>query len=311
MQHLLPLYLILSIIPGIAALTILSALASRLKNRGLTYYLIAYSCFTVSILKNLVMFYLGINISNAISPGIFALISLGIPFSILMNATLPLAVNEVTRPPGKRWIDLTIILLAAGEAVVYCTPLLLRYSRETQTILLGPVFPFSGVIQIGLICYSIAMIIIRRKTIVNLTVRRYILTIIVIIAVFLPAIGFDQFYFMGVKSINTVPIAVILSPAFYIVLSLATLFFGIREMISSAKRDGQETSPAVILKNLADKFGLSDREVTIIPLMAEGLGNKQIALELNISSKTVGNHIYNIYRKCNINSRYELLALLK
>ena len=65
------------------------------------------------------------------------------------------------------------------------------------------------------------------------------------------------------------------------------------------------------IHNLAVSAGLSEREITIIPLISEGLGNKQIALELHISTKTVGNHIYNIYRKLGISSRYELLALLK
>ena len=310
MQHLLPLYLILCILPGIAALTVLSILVSRFKNRGLTYYLIAYSCFSIDMLVNFVMLYLGINISKELSSGIFALISFNIPFSVIMHTALPLAVNEVTRPPGKRWIDLSIILVASIELVVYWTPLIMSYSRETQTIFFGPLFPFRAVIQVLFIAYSIGMIIIRYKTIIDLTIRKYILTMAVIVAVFLPAIGYDQFYYSGVKSIDTVPIAVIISPFLYMILSLATLFFGIRVMLSFPGQGNQTTSQEIILQDLAERSGLSVREITIIPLIARGLGNKQIALELNISPKTVGNHIYNIYRKLDITSRYELLALL-
>jgi DNA-binding CsgD family transcriptional regulator len=320
MQHLLPLYLVLCVMPGIAALTVLSALASRLKNKGLTLYLVAYSSLTVSLLINFVMFYLGINISEKISSGIFALISLNIPFSLLMQTTLPLAANEVTQPPGKRWINMAFILTSVVEMAMYYTPLIMRYSRETQTIFFGPIYPFAALIQILLIGYSVSMVIIRRRTIANPSVRRYILATVIIIAVFLPAIAYDQFLFRGVKSINTLSIAVIFSPFFYAVHSLATLYFGIRFMMSSANQDnqivpplqaGNEASLDIILKNLAEKSALSEREMTIIPLIAEGLGNKQIAAELHISPKTVGNHIYNIYRKLDISSRYELLALLK
>ena len=143
---------------------------------------------------------------------------------------------------------------------------------------------------------------------------------VVIIAVFLPGIGYDQFYFSGMNSIDIVPVALIFSPLLYIVLSLATLFFGIRIMRPPAEQsgkttpqaaDGHKDSEEIMLQNLAKRSGLSVREITIIPLMARGLGNKQIALELHISPKTVGNHIYNIYRKLDISSRYELLALLK
>ena len=81
--------------------------------------------------------------------------------------------------------------------------------------------------------------------------------------------------------------------------------------IDPQSQAGEKTSLEIIIKNLGENSALSEREMTIIPLIAEGFGNKQIALELHISSKTVGNHIYNIYRKLNITSRYELLALLK
>lgn len=320
MQHLLPLYLIISILPGIAAITVLTILAVRFKNRGLIYYLISYSCFTVNTLVNLVMFYSGINISEEISYSIFALLSFNIPFSILMHITFPLSVNEVTKPPGKRWINLSIMIIAVILLILYWTPLVMQYSQETQTIIFGPLFPFVAIIQVFFISYSVGIIIIRRRAIINLTIRRYILTMVVIIAVFLPVIFYDQFLLSGVHSIDTVPVAVIFSPFLYFVLSLATLFFGIRVMISSAGQGNQKSilfsggnkvSQDAVLQNLAKQSGLSVREIEIIPYMARGLGNKQIAAELNISPKTVGNHIYNIYKKLNITSRYELLALLK
>ncbi|MCD6397372.1 MAG: hypothetical protein J7L71_07510 [Spirochaetaceae bacterium] len=318
--QLIPLYLIICILPGIAALTVLTILALRFKNRGLIYYLISYSCFTVNTLVNLVLFYFGINISEEMSYGIFALLSFNIPFSILLHITLPLAANEITKPPGKRWIDLSLLIIAVIELIVFWTPLMMHYSRETQTIIFGPLFPFVAVIQVFFISYSVVIIIIRRSAILNLTIRRYILIMVAVIVAFLPVIGYDQFYLSGVKSIDTVPVALIFSPFFYFVLSLVTLFFGIRVMISFANLGNQNKSQfmsnngesqGTILKNIAEQSGLSAREITIIPLMASGLGNKQIALELNISPKTVGNHIYNIYRKLNITSRFELLALLK
>jgi len=319
MQHLLLLYLILSILPGIAALTVLSALTTRLRNRALTYYLIAYGSFTVSILINLTMFYMGINISKEISYGLYILIGIGIPFSILMHTMLPLAVNEAAKPPGKRLIDGFIVLVGLVEAGLFFTPLLMQYSKETHSLIFGPIYPFSSIIEIISIIYSITMIIILRKNITDTAARKYILTLIIIIAVFLPAIGHDQFFFFGVQSISEVPIELILSPVFYMVLSVVTLIFGTRILKSTIKLERSVNSPDQETKQLsleskiqelAERAGLSDREISIIPLIGRGLGNKQIALELNISTKTVGNHIYNIFKKLKISSRYELLALL-
>ncbi len=320
MQHLLLLYLIICILPGIAALTVLSTIASRLRSRALTYYLISYSCFSVSILINLTMFYLGIHISKQISPQVYALIVLGLPFSIMMHTMLPLAVNEATRIPGKHFLDSFFVVLAIVELCFFCTPLLMEYSRDTNTILFGPLFPLSSMIEMVNISYSIAIVIILRKNIANAVARKYILTLILTLVVFLPAIGYDQFLLFRVKTITNVPIEVILSPLFYMTLSLVTLIFGGHILKTTVPMEnptdalGSDINVQSIeskIHDLAERAGLSEREITIIPLISNGLGNKQIAQELHISSKTVGNHIYNIYRKLNISSRYELLALLK
>lgn len=47
---------------------------------------------------------------------------------------------------------------------------------------------------------------------------------------------------------------------------------------------------------------LSRREMEIVQLLCEGLSSKEIARRLHISAKTVENHRYNIYRKCDVES---------
>ena len=47
---------------------------------------------------------------------------------------------------------------------------------------------------------------------------------------------------------------------------------------------------------------LSRREIEIVQLLCEGLSSKEIARRLHISAKTVENHRYNIYRKCEVDS---------
>ena len=48
---------------------------------------------------------------------------------------------------------------------------------------------------------------------------------------------------------------------------------------------------------------LTERETEIIAAIARGRGNKQIARALNISEKTVRNHISNIYKKLHVYDR--------
>lgn len=57
------------------------------------------------------------------------------------------------------------------------------------------------------------------------------------------------------------------------------------------------------------KKNITPREQEIIQLILNGKSNGEIEEILFISSHTVKNHIYNIYRKLNVKSRYELINL--
>lgn len=53
---------------------------------------------------------------------------------------------------------------------------------------------------------------------------------------------------------------------------------------------------------------LSSREQEVLCLMAEGLGNKDIAQKLYISEKTVKNHVSSILRKLNVSDRTQAVV---
>ncbi len=57
-------------------------------------------------------------------------------------------------------------------------------------------------------------------------------------------------------------------------------------------------------------YGLTEREQDVALLLIQGLPYKEIAAQLYISMPTVKTHVSNIYRKCKVSSRLELMALL-
>jgi len=67
----------------------------------------------------------------------------------------------------------------------------------------------------------------------------------------------------------------------------------------------------VNLKKARSQFGLSDREIEVVALVAQGLANKEIASRLFLSEHTIKDHIKNVKRKMGAASRSEIIHILK
>jgi len=81
------------------------------------------------------------------------------------------------------------------------------------------------------------------------------------------------------------------------------------------KRSGWSAPPeaadAAAAETILAGFGVSKREAEIVRLLAAGKSYREIEAELFISIKTVKTHVYNIYRKTGVKSRWQLMALLR
>jgi DNA-binding NarL/FixJ family response regulator len=65
------------------------------------------------------------------------------------------------------------------------------------------------------------------------------------------------------------------------------------------------------LKKAKTQYGLSDREIEVVALIAQGLPNKEIGARLFLSEHTIKDHIKNIMKKMSASSRSEIIYLLK
>ncbi|HKV88707.1 MAG TPA: response regulator transcription factor [Candidatus Dormibacteraeota bacterium] len=92
------------------------------------------------------------------------------------------------------------------------------------------------------------------------------------------------------------------SSAGAIVSSIVAVMSGERVMASAvANRVLEMLTGATTPKEFYD--GLTNREIEILKLLANGMANKQIAYRLKISEKTVRNHVSNTYEKLGIYDR--------
>jgi DNA-binding CsgD family transcriptional regulator len=65
------------------------------------------------------------------------------------------------------------------------------------------------------------------------------------------------------------------------------------------------------LKKAKTRYRLSDREIEVVALVAQGLANKEIGSRLFLSEHTVKDHLKNIMSKMGAKSRSEIIYILK
>lgn len=65
--------------------------------------------------------------------------------------------------------------------------------------------------------------------------------------------------------------------------------------------------PSLRVLNTTGVSLLTPREEQVVALVAEGLGNRQIAVELNLSEHTVKKYLFRIFEKLGISTRVELV----
>jgi DNA-binding NarL/FixJ family response regulator len=72
------------------------------------------------------------------------------------------------------------------------------------------------------------------------------------------------------------------------------------EAVNAVLAAAGHRTPEIRRQHVAD---LTEREIEVLRLVARGHSNKDIARQLTVSQKTVGNHLQNIYGKIGVSTR--------
>ena len=81
------------------------------------------------------------------------------------------------------------------------------------------------------------------------------------------------------------------------------------EVVITARERRQSTQTAApAVRDIATVPVLTQREHQILELLADGLGNKQIAARLGITTNTVKTHLELLFEKLDVSSRAEAVA---
>lgn len=78
-----------------------------------------------------------------------------------------------------------------------------------------------------------------------------------------------------------------------------------------AQLNQQNETPAQTPETDISQYGLTNREIEVLRLIANGATNKEIAQELIISENTVKNHVSNIFSRLNARDRIQLVIFAR
>ena len=114
-----------------------------------------------------------------------------------------------------------------------------------------------------------------------------------------------------IGSIGLVPPSILLL-LFLMIATMASLYASRRTegMIDSAG-NSSATMPAIAYADIAQRYGLSDREAQVFDLLCTGRSVPAIAEKLVIAPSTVTTHVQRIYRKLGVHSKQELIDLVE
>ena len=59
------------------------------------------------------------------------------------------------------------------------------------------------------------------------------------------------------------------------------------------------------------QLGLTRRQQQLVPLVAQGLTNKEIALQLNLSEQTIKNHIHRMLQRLGVEDRLSAVEIVR
>lgn len=160
-------------------------------------------------------------------------------------------------------------------------------------------------VALGVFIYCIVILWMNLRNIQDPPTRHIALAINIVSVTLIP-LAIISIFFEFVLDIQFVKD--ISYPIYVFAISLVIVIYNyIRFEVDQSKASNK---PKLNFESLSH-YKISEREFEVIQLICNGLTNKEIANELNISVNTVNNHVTNIFSKMDVRSRIDLLCVLK
>ncbi len=267
--------------------------------QGLNGFIIYYNS---TITLYLISKYLELNVSDQLSAGILeALILLMILFLIITFFGMEYSIWKIaTAFEGKKvsrkarwWIFSGLILIIT----YYLLETIFLHNISSLTFA-AAIFGFSFLIEAGLLT---RIMVYGRKN--------YMFSLVFLSRIIFPAILYVILKFSFGDSVPDL-VATIYAFSVLVYQNLVPFIWFRFFFLPQSESLSIIFEQKQVFDSLIKKYNISERELEIIKLIIDGKSNSDIQKVLHISFHTVKNHLYNIYKKCGISTKYELIHLV-
>lgn len=300
MIHLAVFAYILVIMAGIVCLSIGITLYRKIQSKLLFHFLVYFSAFTLFIFFYLlVLTYINANTAQI---GFYYIVSIVaiiiLSYSFLIYSILHFGhylIND--KPSKKKTIFEILISVISLIGLVFSIRIDWVHNQINPQINFGLIL--SLVILIGAVIY-ISLLKLYNKRDIDVEKKQLYKRTSILNSLFIPGFILD---FYLIKTLNFS----LFIPLYYIGYSVLFLQYFIEMYNADLIRD-RSKADINELNNYLDRAGISVREKEIVTLIIKGFSNQKISNQLFISLSTVKTHVRNIFKKLNVESRFEIIS---
>ena len=306
MEHLQIAYDLFVIMIGLAALSIVVFWAAKTGEADLRDFSILYVCFTLVLVVMVLKKYLFLNVEDYSTRTWYLLSGAE---QVLGFAVLIAAIHFFTgvyRVRYRRAITIAFLVLMLVCSLLLFSPSGARLEADTATIHFGIAYKLVSLSYFATFTCMLAIGygLIRRAW---QTDRRNFLIGLLVFA----TVGYLETALHIPNALRETS-ATLSNEGGFLVSSIPYALYGAFLIAYFLQHPAP---PALKMDALPEafltKYNITDREREIILKVVQGKSNADIAGELFISLATVKTHLHNIYRKIDVDSRYDLLARVR
>ena len=308
MGHLEIAYDLLVIMIGLAALSIVVFWAARTRESDLRDFSILYACFTLVLIVLMLKKYLSLNVEDYSARAWYVLSGLDQTLSYAVIVALIHFLTGIYKVRYRRAITIVFLVMMLVTVALLLSPTGAVLDPAARTIRFGSGYRIATVLYF--LSFTFALVLgyglLRRAW--HSERRNFLIGLLVFATVgyletslnLLPALRRPTFTLSNESDFlfSSIP---------YALYGVFLIAYFLRFPVAIPAPLETDAIPETFLT----KYGITDREREIILKVVQGKSNADIAGELFISLATVKTHLHNIYRKIDVDSRFDLLARVR